>query len=114
MVGIAIYDRLIAVRDARYHYWVARPVTMDPELHLYIPTPPYPSYPGGFGAASCAAATVLADCFPDEAVALLSAAVEAAAQRGWAGIHYVLDDDVALLMGGQVGRMTAGMVRALG
>lgn len=111
MMSVAMYDSLVAVWDAKYHYWVARPLTMDPDLNLYIPNPPYPSYPGGFGAASGAGATVLADCFPGEAVALLSAAVEAAAQRGWAGIHYVLDDDVALLMGGQVGRMTVSMVR---
>jgi hypothetical protein len=31
--------------------------------------------------------------------------------RGWAGIHYVLDDDIALTMGGQVGRMVVNRVR---
>ncbi|MDQ4045433.1 MAG: hypothetical protein M3173_08305, partial [Chloroflexota bacterium] len=67
---------------------------------------PYPSYPGGFGAACGAGATVLADAFPASEVELLTSASEAAAQRGWAGIHYVLDDDVALMMGCQVGRMT--------
>ena len=32
-------------------------------------------------------------------------AAEAAASRGWAGIHYVIDDDIGLLMGRQVGRL---------
>jgi membrane-associated phospholipid phosphatase len=111
MVSVAQYDSLVAVWDAKYTYWIARPITVDPDLDLYIPTPPYPSYPGGFGSASCAGATVLADLFPEHAVHLLSSAVEAAAQRGWSGIHYVIDDDVALAMGGQVGRMTVSKVR---
>ena len=111
MLGVAHYDVAVAVWDAKYTYWIARPITMDPDLDLYIPSPPYPSYPGGFGAVACAGATMLADLFPDHAVDLLTSAVEAAAQRGWAGIHYVLDDDVALTMGGQVGRMTTSQVR---
>lgn len=111
MLGVAHYDAAVAVWDAKYTYWIARPITVDPDLDLYIPTPPYPSYPGGFGAVACAGATVLADLFPDDAVALLTSATEAAAMRGWSGIHYVLDDDVALLMGGQVGRMTTSQVR---
>jgi len=110
MLGAAQFDAAVAVWDAKYAYWVARPITADPELNLYIPTPPYPSYPGGFGAVSCAGATVLADLFPVHGVELLKSAVEAAAQRGWSGIHYVLDDDMALVMGGRVGRMTTSMV----
>jgi membrane-associated phospholipid phosphatase len=112
MLGVADYDVAVAVWDAKYTYWIARPITIDPDLNLYIPSPPYPSYPGGFGAIACASATVLADLFPEHAVALLTSAVEAAAMRGWAGIHYVLDDDIALTMGGQVGRMVASTVRA--
>lgn len=111
MLAVADYDVAVAVWDAKYTYWVARPITVDPDINLYIPTPPYPSYPGGFGAIACAGATVLADLFPEHAVELLSSAVEAAAQRGWAGIHYVLDDDIALTMGGQVGRMVVNRVR---
>ena len=110
MISVAMYDVLVAVWDAKYHYWIARPISIDPELNLYIPTPPYPSYPGGFGAISGAGATVLAHAFPEAEDELLHSAWEAAAQRGWSGIHYVLDDDVALLMGSQVGRMVAEAV----
>jgi membrane-associated phospholipid phosphatase len=106
-VAISIYDALVAVWDAKYHYWIARPITADPELDLYIPNPPYPSYPGGFGAAAAAAATVLAHAFPQAESDLLHSCWEAGAQRAWCGIHYALDDDVALVMGSQVGRMVA-------
>ncbi len=114
MLAVADYDVGVAVWDAKYTYWIARPITVDPDLDLYIPTPPYPSYPGGFGAFASASATVMADLFPEHAVEMLSAAVEAAAQRGWSGIHYVLDDDIALTMGGQVGRMVVSEVRGAG
>ena len=114
MVSVAMYDSLVAVWDAKYTYWVARPITMDPELDLYIPTPPYPSYPGGFGAACGAGASVLGGVFPESEVELLASAVEGAAQRGWSGVHYVLDDDVAVLMGCQVGRMTINAAHGAG
>ncbi len=114
MTSVAMYDALVAVWDAKFTYWVARPISIVPDLNLYIPTPPYPSYPGGFGAAAGAGAAVLAAVFPEAEVDLLAAAVEAGVQRGWSGIHYVLDDDVGVLMGCQVGRMTIGLVRGDG
>jgi len=113
-VSTAQFDTFVAVWDAKYHYWIARPITVDPELDLYIPTPPYPSYPGGFGAACGAGATVLAAMFPDAESDLLTSAAEGAMQRCWSGIHYVLDDDTGLLMGGQVGRLVADHIRAVG
>ncbi len=110
-LSTAVYDTFVAVWDAKYHYWIARPITLDPELNLYISTPPYPAYPGGFGAACSAGATVLAAIFPDAEADLLTSAWEGAAQRCWCGIHYVLDDDTGLLMGGQVGRLVIDHVR---
>ncbi|MDQ3694310.1 MAG: phosphatase PAP2 family protein [Chloroflexota bacterium] len=112
MASVAIYDVLVAVWDAKYHYWTARPSTMDPELDLYIPNPPYPSYPGGWAAVCGAGATALAAAFPAAEADLLTSAWEGAAQRGWSGIHYVLDDDMGLLMGARVGRLVAAAVRA--
>ena len=44
----------------------------------------------------------------------MTTAWEGAAQRCWSGIHYVLDDDMALLMGGQVGRLVVDHVRNSG
>jgi len=59
---------------------------------------------------SCA--TVVGHYFPDVADEMNDRAWEAAASRGWAGIHYVLDDDVGLLMGRQVGRLVCSLDRA--
>jgi membrane-associated phospholipid phosphatase len=37
---------------------------------------------------------------------------EAAASRGWAGVHYVVDDDVGLAMGRLVGRLVCALPAA--
>lgn len=111
MVGVAMYDGAVSTWDAKFHYWVARPITMDPDLDLYIPNPPYPTYPAGFPNACGAGAAVLADVFPAAEADLLATAQEGAAQRHWSGIHYVLDNDVGLLMGSQAARMTVDAVR---
>ena len=39
---------------------------------------------------------------------------EAAASRGWAGIHYVIDDDIGLTIGHQVGYLVAEFARTDG
>ena len=40
MLSVAIYDTFVAVWDAKYHYWIARPITVDPELNMYITCTP--------------------------------------------------------------------------
>ncbi len=110
-VSVATFDAFVAVWDAKFHYWIARPSTMDPEINLYIPNPPYPSYPGGFAAACASGAGVLAAIFPAVADDLFATAEEGAMLRAWCGIHYVLDNDVALLIGGQVARATIEFIR---
>jgi membrane-associated phospholipid phosphatase len=114
MVSVATFDAFVAVWDAKYHYWIARPSTIDPEINLYIPNPPYPSYPGGFAAACASGAGVLADIFPAVADDLLATAAEGAMIRAWCGIHYVLDNDVGLLIGGQTARTAIEFVRGDG
>ncbi len=111
MASVAMFDALIAIWDAKYHYWIARPSTMDPEINLYVPDPPYPTYPGGFAAVCSSGAGVLADVFPAAAADLFATAEEGAMQRAWCGIHYVLDNDVGLLMGGQSARAIVDFVR---
>lgn len=112
MLAVAMYDGAVSTWDAKFHFWIARPFTIDPSLNLYIPNPPYPSYPAGFPNALGAGATVLAELFPASAADLYTTAREGAVQRHWSGIHYVLDNDIGLLMGGQIGRMTVDAVRA--
>jgi membrane-associated phospholipid phosphatase len=111
LMSVAQTDAAIAVWDAKYTYWTVRPITVDPDLDMLLPTPPYPSYPSGFSALAGAAAVVLGHEFPRAEVELLSSAAEAAAQRCWSGIHFPLDDDIGLEMGYQVGRLVNSVAR---
>jgi membrane-associated phospholipid phosphatase len=114
LMSVAQADAVVAVWDAKYTYWTVRPITVDPDLDMLLPTPPYPSYPSGFSAFAGAAAVVLAHLFPRAEVDLLASAAEAAAQRCWSGIHFPLDDDIGLQMGYQVGRLVNMFGRADG
>ena len=102
-------DALIAVWDAKYTWWTARPVTDDPSLMPLIPTSPYPSYPSGYAGVMGAGTTVIGHYFPEAADDMADRAWEAAASRAWAGVHYVIDDDVGLAMGRQVGRLVCAL-----
>jgi membrane-associated phospholipid phosphatase len=106
-VHVAIADSSIAVWDAKYTWWTSRPITEDPTLKTVVPAPPYPSYPSGYSAVMGAGSTVIGHYFPDAADEMADRAWEAAASRGWAGIHYVIDDDIGLTMGRQVGRLVS-------
>jgi membrane-associated phospholipid phosphatase len=106
---VAVDDALIAVFDAKYTWWTSRPITEDPGLVTVVPTPPYPAYPSGYSADVGAASTVVGHFFPHEADDFAGRAWEAAASRAWAGIHYVIDDDIGLTMGRQVGRLATSV-----
>jgi membrane-associated phospholipid phosphatase len=106
---VASADALIAVWDAKYTWWTARPVTDDPSLMPLIPTSPYPSYPSGYAGVMGAGTTVIGHYFPEAADDMADRAWEAAASRAWAGVHYVIDDDVGLTMGRQVGRLVCAL-----
>ncbi len=114
LMSVTQADAVIAVWDAKYTWWSVRPITVDPDLDLLLPTPPYPSYPSGFSAIAGAAAVVLGHLFPRAEVGLLASAAEAAAQRCWSGIHFPLDDDIGLDMGYQVGRLVNSIARGDG
>jgi membrane-associated phospholipid phosphatase len=102
-------DAGIAVWDAKFTWWTARPITEDPDLDVLFPAPPYPSYPSGYSGLMGAGTTVVGHYFPDVADEMANRAWEAAASRAWAGIHYVIDDDAALAMGRQVGRLVCAL-----
>jgi hypothetical protein len=73
LVNMAIADAAIAVFEAKYFYNLWRPVTAiragdidgnarteaDPNFSAFIPSPPYPEYPSGFGGLSNAARALL-------------------------------------------------------
>src|SRR5829696_6485348 len=109
LMGIAIADAEIAAWDGKYAYWTARPITVDPDLDVQFPTPPFPSYPSAHSTVSNAAAVVLAHLFPDEELDLLALATEAAASRAWGGIHFPIDNDAGQLLGRQVGYLVTGV-----
>lgn len=68
-----------------------------------FPPPNHPSYPAAHGCYSTAAATVLADVFPQDKERLLALAKEAAEARVWAGIHYRFDIDAGQEIGRKIG-----------
>jgi len=111
-VHVAIADSSIAVWDAKYTWWTSRPITEAPELTTLLPTPPYPAYPSGYSAVMGAGSTVVGHYFPEAADDMADRAWEAAASRGWAGVHYVIDDDIGLTMGRQVGRLVCSLAGA--
>jgi membrane-associated phospholipid phosphatase len=109
--AVAVADAVIATWDGKYHYWVERPITADPELDVLFPTPPFPSYPAAHSTVSAAAAIVLAHLFPDDAADLLDLSEEAAASRSWAGIHFPVDNDAGQLLGRNVGYLVTAIAR---
>jgi len=109
---VANADALIAVWDAKFTWWTARPVTEDPTLKPLLPTSPYPSYPSGYSGVMGAGTTVIGHYFPEVADEMADRAWEAAASRAWAGVHYVIDDDIGLAMGRQVGRLVCALPAA--
>lgn len=111
LMGIAIADAEIAAWDGKYAYWAARPITIDPELAVQFPTPPFPSYPSAHATVSNAAAVVLAHLFPDDELDLLALATEASASRAWSGIHFPVDNDAGQLVGRNVGYLVISAAR---
>jgi membrane-associated phospholipid phosphatase len=110
MMNVAIADAFICCWDAKFTYWTARPITVDPSLNVLIPTPPFPSYTSGHSTISAAAATVLGHVFPPDAEALNEMATEAKNSRLWAGIHFPIDNDMGATGGAQVGRLVVAAV----
>jgi membrane-associated phospholipid phosphatase len=114
LASVAMYDAFIACWDAKFYYWVARPVTMDAGIHTVFPTPPFPSYPSGHSTISSAAAEVFAELFPDSAAAYRQRGVDASLSRVYAGVHYRFDVDAGDSLGVRVGRAVVARARADG
>ena len=112
LISVAMADGFVCCWDAKYAYWTARPITVDPTLDVLIPTPPFPSYTSGHATISAAAATVLGHLFPGDEAELATRAEEAKNSRLWAGIHFPLDTAMGALGGGMIGRLV--VVRARG
>lgn len=113
-VSVAMYDAFVACWDAKFHYWLARPITMDPTLNTVFSTPPFPSYPSGHSTISTAAAEVMAELFPDRAKHYDDLAEEASNSRVWGGVHYRFDIEAGDTLGRKVGKAVVARMRADG
>jgi membrane-associated phospholipid phosphatase len=102
--SVAMYDAFLACWDAKFYYWLARPITSDSTLRTVFPTPPFPSYPSGHSTISSAAAEVFAELFPDAAQFYRDRAIEASVSRVYAGVHYRFDVIAGDSLGVRVGR----------
>jgi membrane-associated phospholipid phosphatase len=110
--SVAVADGFICCWDAKYAYWMARPVSADPSLSVLIPTPPFPSYTSGHATISAAAAIVLSEIFPDHETELEEMAVTARMSRLWGGIHFAIDNEMGALGGGMIGRLVIAHVQS--
>ena len=110
LASTAMADALIACWDAKFFYWLERPITADTTLLTALSTPPFPSYPSGHSTQSAAAAEVFAYLFPDRADYYRQKAHEASVSRVLAGIHYRFDIEAGEELGRKVG--VAAVTRA--
>ncbi len=99
LVNIAGYESAVASWDAKFHYWTARPDQFDPTITTVLPTYPIPDYPSGHATGLAGTAAMLAYLFPRDAHFFQSRAVENAASRLWAGIHFRSACEVGLDLG---------------
>jgi membrane-associated phospholipid phosphatase len=125
LLGVTGAEAAIAFFEAKYYWWSIRPITAiwrlcdggarlctEAELaanpsraayrerwHALIPTPPFPSYPGGHSTFSGACGKVLTYFFPQAGNTLNQLAEEAALSRLYGGIHFREDNDAGLALG---------------
>ncbi len=105
LTSVALFDAAICCWDAKYTYWMARPITVDTGLNVLLPTPPVPAYTSSHATISSAAATVLSYLFPAREAELAGRAAEARNSRLWAGIHFPIDNDMGAANGAMLGRL---------
>ena len=103
LTNVAMMDALIGCWDAKYHYWTIRPSQADAGITLTFGLPNHPSYPSGHSCQSAAAATVLAELFPDRAEDVNAGVAAAGLSRIYGGIHYRFDITAGNELGRSVG-----------
>ena len=114
LASAAMTDALIACWDAKFTYWLERPITADTTLRTSLSTPPFPSYTSGHSTQSAAAAEVFAYLFPDMAAYYRAKAQEASRSRVLAGIHYRFDIEAGDELGRRVGQATVARAQGDG
>jgi membrane-associated phospholipid phosphatase len=104
LTNAAMMDALIGCWEAKYHYWTLRPSQANPQITMAFGLPNHPSYPSGHSCVSSAAATVLANLFPERTTEVDSWVAEAGLSRMYAGIHYRFDITAGQDLGRAVGQ----------
>jgi membrane-associated phospholipid phosphatase len=103
--SVAMHDAMLACWDAKYFYWLLRPISADSaRIVTAVSTPPFPSYPSGHSTMSYAASQVFAELFPDARAKYREKAEEASLSRVYGAIHYRFDIVVGDTLGARVGR----------
>lgn len=103
IMNAAMMDALVACWEAKYFYWTIRPSQVE-AMPLSFGLPNHPSYPSGHSCVSSAAATVLAEHFPEHQTQLAEWVTEAGLSRMYAGIHYRFDITAGQALGAAVAR----------
>jgi len=102
LLGVGTYDAFLASQDGKFTYWYLRPAQSDKALVPLFPAPNFPSYPSNHATISGLRGPLLGYLFPAHADEILAVAKEAADSRVWAGIHYQMDLNAGLELGGKV------------
>lgn len=108
-LNVGIYDAFITCWQAKYTWWVPRPIIVirehfDKKFEPYLLTPPHPSYVSGHSTISGTSAEVVTYFLPADAKEIEGWAHEAAMSRLYGGIHYHYDDEEGLALGHKVGK----------
>ena len=111
LASVATYDAMVVCWDAKYHYWLLRPVSADTAIRTVFSTPPFPSYPSGHSTLSSAVAEVFAEVFPDAAEFYRRKAAEASISRVLGGVHYRFDVVAGEELGLHVGKAVVEWAR---
>lgn len=113
LMSAAVMDAVIGCWDAKYYYWVMRPVQVEPSITMTYGLPNHPSYPSGHSCVSASAATVLGHLFPERTGELGPWVNEAGLSRMYGGIHYRFDITAGRILGEAVGQWAIGHAERL-
>jgi hypothetical protein len=114
VLNAGVADAVIGCWESKYTYFYIRPVQADPTIQVVFPTPNHPSYPSGHSCVSGAAATVLADFFPQHSADVENMKIQNGLSRLYAGIHYNFDVSAGQLLGSLAGANALDYDRAPG
>ena len=111
LVSVAMADAYLACWEAKYHFWLLRPITLDPSLTILFPTPPFPAYPSGHSTISMAAGETLAGLFPSTAERSLDRAWTASESRIWGAVHFRFDAEAGKEQGARIAELALERAR---